>query len=98
GGVALVSCGPKKPPVVGETKTSLDAGSSPNALEAVLGRAIDTAKKEGATYVDARIHQRRFENVSAREDHVVGVSSSELYGIGVRVIAAGAWGFASSSG
>jgi TldD protein len=97
GGVALVSCGPK-PAVVVPQKASLDAGAAPNALEAVLGRAIDTAKKEGATYADARIHQRRFENVSAREDHVVGVSSSELYGIGVRVIAGGAWGFASSSG
>jgi TldD protein len=35
--------------------------------------------------------------VQTREDHVVGVGSTESYGLGVRVIAQGAWGFAASS-
>lgn len=64
--------------------------------EDVLARALEAAKKAGATYADARIVRRRTEHVTTREDHVVSVGSGETYGIGVRVIADGAWGFASS--
>src|SRR5262245_41706145 len=66
-------------------------------LEELVGRALAAAKKAGATYADVRIVGRRTESVSTREDHVVGVSSGESYGVGVRVIAGGAWGFAASS-
>ena len=65
-------------------------------IEDVLAQALDSAKKAGATYADARIVRRRTERVATREDHVVSVTSGETYGIGVRVIADGAWGFASS--
>lgn len=65
-------------------------------VEDVLARAIDAAKKAGASYADARIVRRRTEHIATREDHVISVGSSETYGIGVRVIADGAWGFASS--
>ena len=67
------------------------------ATEVVLARALDAAKKAGATYADARIVRRRTERIATREDHVVSVSSGETYGIGVRVIADGAWGFASTA-
>ncbi|MBX3198456.1 MAG: TldD/PmbA family protein [Labilithrix sp.] len=65
--------------------------------EDVLARALESAKKAGATYADARVVRRRTERVATREDHVVSVTSGETYGIGVRVIAGGAWGFASSA-
>ncbi len=65
-------------------------------LEDVLAQAIESAKKAGASYADARIVRRRTERIATREDHVVSVASGETYGIGVRVIADGAWGFASS--
>jgi TldD protein len=65
--------------------------------EDVIARALAAAKRAGATYADARIVRRRSEHVSTREDHVVSVSAGETYGIGVRVIADGAWGFASSA-
>jgi TldD protein len=41
--------------------------------------------------------RRRAESVYTREDHVIGVASNETYGLGVRVLADGAWGFAASS-
>lgn len=65
-------------------------------LADVLGRALDEAKSLGATYADARVHRRRHERLAAREDHIVDVGSRDSYGIGVRVLLAGAWGFASS--
>ena len=76
-------------------------------LEAVLGRALDAAKRAGAIYADARVVRRRDQRVSTREDHVVEVSDDESYGVGVRVLVlrpAGdsdsgtqAWGFAATS-
>jgi TldD protein len=66
-------------------------------IEEVVKRALAAAEKAGASYADIRVHRRRFESVNTREDHVVGVDSSESYGIGVRVLQGGAWGFAASS-
>jgi TldD protein len=98
GTAALVGCGGARPQNKPIDVPPTIGAARPATLESILALALDTAKKEGASYADVRIHQRRFEGVTAREDHVVGVSSSESYGIGVRVIADGAWGFASSGG
>ena len=77
--------------------SSPPAPSAANALDDVLARAIAAAKRAGATYADARIVRRQWETLSTREDHVVGVDYQESYGIGVRVLADGAWGFAAAS-
>ncbi len=66
-------------------------------LAEVLERALVAAKRAGASYADARLVRRRNENVATREDHVVTVASGESYGIGVRVVAKGAWGFSAAS-
>jgi TldD protein len=66
-------------------------------LDDLVKRALAAAQKAGASYADVRIVRRRNESVSTREDHVVGVGQSESYGVGVRVVAGGAWGFAASS-
>jgi TldD protein len=66
-------------------------------LQDTVARALAAAKKAGASYADIRIVRRRDEDVQTREDHVVDVDYQESYGLGVRVVCAGAWGFASSS-
>lgn len=86
-GSACLQQGRPTPPV---------APRSASATEDALAQALAAAKKAGATYADARIVRRRTESIATREDHVVSVNSGETYGIGVRVIADGAWGFASS--
>ncbi len=65
-------------------------------LDDLVQRALAAAKKAGATYADVRVVRRRDEGVRTRENMVQGVSSSETYGVGVRVIAGGAWGFAAT--
>jgi TldD protein len=65
-------------------------------VDDAMAAALGAAKKGGASYADARVVRRRVERVATREDHVVSVSSSETYGIGVRVLVDGAWGFASA--
>jgi TldD protein len=96
GGSTLATLGAACQKPAPTNPVSARAASAASAPEDVLARALDAAKKAGATYADARIVRRRTERISTREDHVVSVSSGETYGIGVRVIADGAWGFASS--
>ena len=58
--------------------------------------AIDTAKQCGATYADIRIIQTKYEYVSAKNEKLADINRSDDEGFGVRVIADGSWGFASS--
>jgi TldD protein len=58
--------------------------------------AIDTARHRGATYADARVMDIRQRDLSAKNGEVGTLSESESLGIGIRVIAGGAWGFAST--
>ncbi|NQT87911.1 TldD/PmbA family protein [bacterium] len=58
--------------------------------------ALDAATAGGAQYADVRIGRFRAQHISAREDHIQNVSDSESYGVGVRVLVDGTWGFAAS--
>src|SRR6266542_3129196 len=59
--------------------------------------AIARAKKLGVTYADIRINRYRNESIFTREERVQNVSRTQSSGFGVRVLAKGAWGFASSN-
>ena len=63
----------------------------------VAERALNAAQVYGATYVDVRIVEEAQQAISTRNGVVRGVQSSQGHGLGVRAIADGAWGFASSS-
>jgi TldD protein len=58
--------------------------------------ALNVAAQRGASYVDARIADDRSRALSTKNGKVGGASDSESSGIGIRVIADGAWGFAAS--
>src|ERR1700719_2350833 len=58
--------------------------------------ALDTAKVRGASYADARVMDIRLRDLSTKNGQVGTLSESESYGIGIRVIAQGSWGFAST--
>jgi TldD protein len=66
-------------------------------LDDILARGLAAAKKAGASYADVRLVRRQQEAVDVRDDHVDRVEASESYGLAVRVIAGGAWGFAASA-
>jgi len=59
--------------------------------------ALNTAKSLGATYADARIGRYLNQYVFTREEKVQNVVNTESFGIGIRVIANGTWGFASTN-
>ena len=56
--------------------------------------AMNAAKSRGATYTDVRIGRYLNQFVVTREDKVQNIVNTESYGVGVRVIADGCWGFA----
>jgi TldD protein len=57
---------------------------------------IETAKLRGATYADARVMDIRQRDISTKNGEVGTLMESETLGIGIRVVASGAWGFAST--
>jgi TldD protein len=56
--------------------------------------AVEAALAAGAEYADARAVVRRSQSVSTKNGRIENVSDVETEGIGVRVLAGGAWGFA----
>ena len=58
--------------------------------------ALNAARSKGATYTDVRIGRYRNQFIITREDKVLNTVDTESYGIGIRVIAGGCWGFAAT--
>src|SRR5260370_22907653 len=59
--------------------------------------ALDAASVRGVTYADARVVAIRNRSLTTKNGRVGHAWESESLGIGVRVIAGGAWGFAASA-
>jgi len=59
--------------------------------------ALGACKDGGASYTDVRIGRYRRQSINTRERQITGVSDSESYGIGIRTLVNGSWGFASTS-
>ncbi len=67
------------------------------AVNELLMKALDAAKAAGASYADARISLGRVQTIFTRERRVGGLADNETFGIGVRVLVEGSWGFAATS-
>lgn len=59
--------------------------------------ALNTARSLGATYTDVRIGRYLNQFVTTRERKVQGIANTESFGVGVRVIANGTWGFGATN-
>jgi TldD protein len=70
--------------------------TEPFAAE-LAAEALNAAKDAGASYADVRIGRYRRQSINTRERQITGVSDSESYGLGVRTIVNGAWGFAATN-
>jgi TldD protein len=58
--------------------------------------ALDTANAHGATYADVRLVDLRQRYLSTKNGRPAQVRESQSIGVGVRVVAEGAWGFAAT--
>jgi len=79
------------------TEALLEPGMDVLLKKQLADVALNTAKSMGATYADARIGRYLNQFVFTREAKVQNIVSTESFGIGVRVIANGTWGFASTN-
>ncbi|MBG6234419.1 TldD protein [Pedobacter sp. CAN_A7] len=59
--------------------------------------ALNAARGKGASYADIRIGRYLNQFVATREKRVQGISNTESYGVGIRVLANGCWGFAATN-
>jgi len=59
--------------------------------------ALNAARDKGATYTDVRIGRYLQQYLFTRERQVQNIVNGESYGIGIRVIANGTWGFSATS-
>ncbi|RYC70897.1 TldD/PmbA family protein [Spirosoma sordidisoli] len=87
-------------PVLGNTvapERLLEPGADAAAKKRLADVALNAAKSKGATYTDVRIGRYLQQFLFTREQKVQNVVNAESYGIGIRVIANGTWGFAATS-
>ncbi|MHB0874634.1 MAG: TldD/PmbA family protein [Anaerolineae bacterium] len=66
-------------------------------MKDIAERALNAAQVYGATYADVRVEDAETQEVATRDGVVRALEHGRSRGFGVRVIADGAWGFASSS-
>jgi TldD protein len=60
------------------------------------GHSLDVARLRGATYADVRVMHMRQRDLTTKNGEVGTLGQSESIGLGIRVVANGAWGFAST--
>ncbi|HEV8240478.1 MAG TPA: TldD/PmbA family protein [Thermoanaerobaculia bacterium] len=86
-------------PVIGAPRDLFGATTPiPSAdKKALADAALESARARGASYADVRIGRYLNQFVITREDKVQNLVNTESYGVGVRVIADGTWGFAATS-
>ncbi|ASR42249.1 TldD protein [Xanthomonas citri pv. mangiferaeindicae] len=73
--------------------STLDVGFKKRLADA----GLNAATAAGASYCDVRVGRYLRQFVMTREDKVQNVVSTESTGVGVRVVAGGAWGFAATN-
>ncbi len=66
-------------------------------MKTLTDRALNLAEVQGASYADIRVVHRHTQNIAVKNGVVEGLADNESLGFGVRVVADGAWGFASSA-
>ncbi len=66
-------------------------------MREIINAALNSAQLAGASYTDVRVVDTRREEIAVANGRVEGVESSASFGLGVRVIADGSWGFSASN-
>src|SRR5215207_7975108 len=81
-------------PAAGQT---LPPPTADAAMIDLANEALNAARGAGASYADVRVGRYRRQSVATRERKVTNVSDSESYGLGVRTLIDGCWGFAATN-
>ncbi len=76
---------------------ALNEGMDVSMKKQLADVAMNAAKSKGASYADVRIGRYLNQYVITREKRVQNIANTENFGVGIRVIANGCWGFAASN-
>lgn len=81
---------------------TIDVQEALNPVDAKIKKelsdaGLNAARSAGATYADVRTGRYLNQFVITRENRVLNVANTESYGVGIRVIANGCWGFAATN-
>ena len=76
-----------------DLNSALDVGFKKGLADA----AMNAAKSAGASYCDVRVGRYLRQFVITREKNVENIVNTESTGVGIRVLANGAWGFAATN-
>src|SRR5262245_52783089 len=91
---ASIAAGPL---IVNSAAQTLAAPAADAAVLEIANEALNAARGAGASYADVRIGRYRRQSIATRERQITGVTDSESYGLGVRTLVNGCWGFAATS-
>ncbi len=75
----------------------LEPGDDVATKKRLADVALNAARSRGATYADVRVGRYLQQFLFTRETRVQSITNAESYGVGIRVIANGTWGFAATS-
>jgi TldD protein len=76
---------------------TLTAPSADPLVIELANEALNAARSGGASYADVRVWRYRRQTIQTRERQVSAVADDESYGIGIRTLVNGCWGFAATS-
>jgi len=66
-------------------------------MKTLIQNILDLAKMKGVTYADIRVVRRHSEEIEVKNGKVDALTHDEDFGLGIRILFQGAWGFACSS-
>ena len=66
-------------------------------MKELTARALETARMRGADYADIRVWEQRYQLVEVRNGQVTAMADTTTWGLGVRALIDGAWGFCGSA-
>lgn len=80
-----------------DPSAALQEGMDVSTKKELADIALNTARSKGATYADIRIGRYLNQFIITRENRIQNIANTESFGVGIRVIANGSWGFAASN-
>jgi TldD protein len=80
-----------------DPSAALEEGIDVKTKKQLADVALNAARSKGATYADIRIGRYLNQFVTTRENRIQNIANTESFGVGIRVIANGSWGFAASN-
>ena len=78
------------------SSTKVAAQALTSTERELLLLAIDAAMSAGADYADGRVIRSRFEAIGTREQTITRVENTETFGINIRALVGGSWGFSAT--